>query len=593
MVNPSENNKSVEPVCGQGVDYIRRLWELGDWEALSELTPQATTSPADRKQVTLYKAIGLAQTGRLDQARPTLLSLAGSPEKQNRAEVVKALLSSLQTSLGKARALHGDGEGAFRHFIESAKTVHGAELPVQLHKARIRQQIESLGMDAELFLTPQLQEKNALTLPNTSNLDLSGDLSFGLWLKLHSWPSVWTMIAGKFLSDTENEFCLRIKNRTTAQFFYGQGCKAVVLHTWNPSKYFNTKQWVHLALVRKGGKFSRLYINGIIRAERDIEGMETAEKLTAEVELLGHKTDERVLDATIQHPWVTNQALTSLKVRATLLAKSGSLNEYGYQRLPKGVLNLALLDEVELEQTAQARWQAAEAVQSLDYHQLVDALESENLKVVVVGANDGKNNDPLYEYLATTKRKNTVVLIEPQRQLIPYLEENYRFHPDKHIVNAAVGPESTITLYGVKEEYWEQLDVSYARERGWPAYRAPTGVASSNKDHVVSWLKKHMPDRNPERAITTFTTSSFGLESILEKAGTKGEIDVLQIDTEGFDDQVIYASDITTYMPKIIFFELVHLNDTRTKALLNFLRVSGYDVYSVSEDSIALLTVKN
>src|SRR5690554_377405 len=588
MVQPSDNNKKDRPVNERDYGYLLRLWELGDWGALSELAPQLFTNPKQRQQATLYKAIGLIQTGRLAEARPLLTSLANAPDVQSKANVVKALLASLLTTLGNARAIQGDDEAAVRHFVESAHAGLGSELPVQLHKARIRQQIEHLGLAVDPLLSPKKPEQTVLTIPDTRNHDLSGDLSLGLWLNLHSWPTDWTVIAGKFLSDTENEFCLRIKNQKTAQFYYGQGDKAVVLHTWNPGAYFTTNQWVHFAVVRKHGKFSRLYINGIIRAERDIAGMEAAKKITADASLLGHTTDKRRLDATIRHPWITKQALTSQDIRATLQATDDRLHKAGYHTLPEGALVLAPLDELEQEQTAQARKQAAESVRSLDYHELIDALDTDNLKVVVVGANDGKNNDPLYEYLATTERKNTVVLIEPQQQLIPFLKENYRFHPNAHIVNAAIGQEGEMTLYGVKKDYWGRLDVPYAKERGWPDYRAPTGVASGNKDHVANWLKKHLPEVNANDAIEGFTVSSQSLDSALQSVGVHGPIDVLQIDTEGFDDDVIYSSNLAVNRAKILFFEVAHLNEKRKKELISFLNGLGYRIFHISEDVIAI-----
>lgn len=591
MVQPSDNNKADKPVNGQGYDYLLRLWELGDWGALSELAPQLFTNPQQRQQATLYKAIGLTQTGRQAEARPLLISLAKAPDAQEKANVAKALLASLLTTLGNARAIQGDGEAAVRHFIESAHAGLGSELPVQLHKARIRQQIEHLGLAVDPLLSPKKPKHTVTTIPDTRNADLSGDLSLGLWLNLHSWPGDWTVIAGKFLSDTENEFCLRIKNQNTAQFYYGQGDKAVVLHTWNPGAHFTTNQWVHLAVVRKQGKFSRLYINGIIRAERDIAGMEAAKKIIVDASLLGHTTDKRRLEAAIGYPWITRQALTSQDIRATLRARDDSLHKAGYHTLPKGALTLPSLDDLELEQTAQARKQAAESVRSLDYHELVDALDTDHLKVVIVGANDGKNNDPLYEYLATTQRKNTVVLIEPQQQLIPYLQENYRFHPSAHIVNAAIGQEGEMTLYGVKKEYWGRLDVPYAKERGWPDYRAPTGVASGNKDHVVNWLKKHLPEVDTNDAIEALTVNSQSLDSALQSVGVHGPIDVLQIDTEGFDDEVIYSSNLAANRPKILFFEVAHLNEKRKNELVSFLNDMGcYRIFDISEDVIVLLT---
>src|SRR5690606_29641816 len=123
------------------------------------------------------------------------------------------------------------------------------------------------------------------------------------------------------------------------------------------------------------------------------------------------------------------------------------------------------------------------------------------------------------------KRHNTVVLIEPQQQLIPYLQENYRFHPSAHIVNAAIGQEGEMTLYGVKKEYWGRLDVPYAKERGWPDYRAPTGIASGSKAHVANWLKKHLPEVNADDAIEAFTVNSQSLDRALRSVGVHRPID--------------------------------------------------------------------
>lgn len=573
--------------------YISRLWELGDWEALSALSPQQFTNPQQRQQAILYKAIGLTQTDRLDEAKPLLILLSKMAGVQEKANVTNALMASLLTSLGNARALKGDSEDAVQHFIEAARTGLGSELPVQLYKARIRQQIEHLGLPVEPLLSPKKPEHTALIVPDTCNQDLSGDLSLGLWLNLHRWPTDWTLIAGKLLSDIENEFCLRIKNHKIAQFYYGHGEKAAVLQTWNPGAYFTTNQWVHLAVVRKQGKFSRLYVDGIIRAERDIAGIKAANKVAADARLLGNVTDNRQLDASIQYPWITRQALTSQAIRATLQAKDNSLHKAGYHTLPKGTLALAQLDDLALSQAAQARKQAAEWICSLDYHELIDALESDHLNVVVVGANDGKNNDPLYEYLTTTQRKNTVILIEPQQQLIPYLQENYRFHPHAHIVNAAIGQEGKITLYGVKKEYWGRLDVPYAKERNWPDYRAPTGITSASQAHVIEWLQKHLLEVDADNAIEAFTVNSQDLKKTLQSVGVDGPIDVLQIDTEGFDDEVIYSSSLRDIKPKIIFFEATHLSEQQKLGLINTLQSAGYRLFDASENSIALLTEFN
>jgi hypothetical protein len=70
-------------------------------------------------------------------------------------------------------------------------------------------------------------------------------------------------------------------------------------------------------------------------------------------------------------------------------------------------------------------------------------------------------------------------------------------------------------------------------------YRAPTGVTSSNRSHVEAWIKRHFKSFNPEELIAEIETDIFPLEEVLNDQEWPGEIDVLQIDTEGMDAQVL------------------------------------------------------
>ena len=58
-----------------------------------------------------------------------------------------------------------------------------------------------------------------------------------------------------------------------------------------------------------------------------------------------------------------------------------------------------------------------------------------NVNIVQIGANDGSINDPLYAFASNFSDRSHVILVEPQAYLIPYLEENYRFHDNKYITS--------------------------------------------------------------------------------------------------------------------------------------------------------------
>ncbi|WP_083798927.1 FkbM family methyltransferase [Roseobacter sp. AzwK-3b] len=215
---------------------------------------------------------------------------------------------------------------------------------------------------------------------------------------------------------------------------------------------------------------------------------------------------------------------------------------------------------------------------------------SDYLNIVQIGANDGAINDPLFSFVSQYSKRTRVVLVEPQSQLIPYLEENYKFHGAKFIFNGALGNQSELRLFRVREEYWKDLVVPYAAD--WPVYRAPTGVTSAEYPHVSAWLSEHYKGQLPiSDLIEEVTVEAVDMEQLLARARLFDTIDILQVDTEGFDDQVLYASDIPKYRPKIIHFELTHLSVEKALRLNGFLVDQGYVVSSHGIDGLAIRTL--
>lgn len=219
---------------------------------------------------------------------------------------------------------------------------------------------------------------------------------------------------------------------------------------------------------------------------------------------------------------------------------------------------------------------------------LIAALPPERkLRIVQVGANDGRINDPLYDISRRFADRTKLLLIEPQAQLIGYLSENYAFHPDLRIEQVAIGEPGMLRLHGVAEAVWEDLDVPYAKD--WPPYRAPSGVVSGDREHVAAWLRQMLPDpARVEDAIVAFEVRSVALSGLVEGWSEDGRFDVLQIDTEGFDDRIIMGSDLERLRPKLIFFETAHLSEARKAALWEFLDARGYALIEQDADALAL-----
>lgn len=216
---------------------------------------------------------------------------------------------------------------------------------------------------------------------------------------------------------------------------------------------------------------------------------------------------------------------------------------------------------------------------SIYWQAMVTALAfREKLVIAQVGANDGLLNDPLHHFARSFPDRTKLLLIEPQETVIPYLKSNYAFHPKATVFQGAVGKPGRLKLFTVDPAYWDQIDASYAKKRGWPAYRAPTGVASQDRAHVRQWLVWHLKDKTKaDAAIKEIDLPSLALADIMRQVGWPDDrLDVLQVDVEGADDEVLYHSALEQLWPRIILFESKNLRGERFDRLLAYLEGLGY-----------------
>lgn len=209
------------------------------------------------------------------------------------------------------------------------------------------------------------------------------------------------------------------------------------------------------------------------------------------------------------------------------------------------------------------------------------------IRIVVVGANDGRINDPIYRTAMRLRHRVEIVLIEPQSAVIPHLRQSYEGHPGATILHAAVGPPGKLELHAVREEYWDKVVLSYGV--GWPAYRAPTGITSSDRKAVADWVRAYIPGVTAAEAIWTQTVACLDLEALLRANGIDWDrIDVLQVDTEGFDDIVLANSGVERLRPSVIHFESKMLPPERLSALTGLLAAQDYVLTPSGADMLAV-----
>lgn len=191
------------------------------------------------------------------------------------------------------------------------------------------------------------------------------------------------------------------------------------------------------------------------------------------------------------------------------------------------------------------------------------------LNIVQIGASDGVFGDPLRTFILTHAKDLQMIFFEPQREPFEKLKNNYQNYPHFIFVNKAIGAPGILTFYSINEKCRELIKQKTGRTIG-------TGANSFIKEHLIVRMKK-FGIANFDQYMDTEQRELVGLlDEIRKYEELSGRIDLLQIDCEGYDDEVIYHSAIETIKPMIINFESKNLSASKLQNLASFLENNGY-----------------
>lgn len=221
----------------------------------------------------------------------------------------------------------------------------------------------------------------------------------------------------------------------------------------------------------------------------------------------------------------------------------------------------------------------------IDFISLVSLLlykEPKNFFFVQIGANDGKKNDPIYDLVI--KYKLSGLLVEPLNGAFQSLLKNYSGNNNLIFENAAISnKEGFQSMYEIKKEF-QDIYEKYTKEKA-------TMMSSFNKDHVRKYLRRGMgeffKDKQVDDYINEVQVKTISFDTLMQKHRVKN-IDLLQIDTEGFDFEIIKMVDFNKYSPKLINYESVHLNASDRAQCESLLKEKGYLLLNNKADTYAI-----
>ena len=174
----------------------------------------------------------------------------------------------------------------------------------------------------------------------------------------------------------------------------------------------------------------------------------------------------------------------------------------------------------------------------LNDQKIIENLFKNKIKQIIqIGANDGIRFDSLNKFIKKNRIRS--ILVEPIKNNFVQLKKNYKKFNFVKIENSAISTNNEINfLYKVNEKFLNYYDDHIP------------GITSFNKNHL---LKHGVKDKH----ISKEKVNSISIKNLIYKYSLK-KLDLLYIDTEGYDGKIVLDFlKIKSLRPIIIFESII------------------------------------
>jgi FkbM family methyltransferase len=194
--------------------------------------------------------------------------------------------------------------------------------------------------------------------------------------------------------------------------------------------------------------------------------------------------------------------------------------------------------------------------------------KKEEFRFIQIGGNDGISFDGLYRKIIVREKKHGIIL-EPSPKYFKLLEANYKNFPGVKLLPYAIFENSgTLELFELNEN-------GLKNHPKWAA-----GIGSIDINHLLNLHVK------PEE-ILKIEVEGITFAELLKMNSGFNCIDYLQIDTEGYDFQILRTIDFGKFDAKAIKFEFKNLSPLEQEQAIVLLG-NNYEIYRDDMDMICL-----
>lgn len=201
---------------------------------------------------------------------------------------------------------------------------------------------------------------------------------------------------------------------------------------------------------------------------------------------------------------------------------------------------------------------------------------------VQVGANDGKNNDPVYPFITGKNWKG--LLIEPQTDVFEQgLTKTYAGNQNVILENVALAPTSGYLPFyriAVSKSRWATGLSSFDRKSLEEHISTGYAVRKAKEEGV------EIPS-DLSKMIETVQVPTMTVDQLFQKHHID-RFQILCVDTEGFDYEILKLFDFKKYTPEVVLFESKNLSNEDFASAQKILKDAGYSLFWEKGDTLAV-----
>ena len=197
---------------------------------------------------------------------------------------------------------------------------------------------------------------------------------------------------------------------------------------------------------------------------------------------------------------------------------------------------------------------------------------------IEIGSNDGEQHDHLRPFILTSEWSG--IMVEPVPYIFERLERNYGQIDRVILENAAISDRTG------RVPFYYLVDASADERAGLPDWY--DGIGSLSEDAVLSHVDD-IPD--VENRIIRADVPALTFEELCDRHGAE-RVDLLVVDTEGYDWELIRTIDFERRRPELLIYEHFHLApEDRAEAAATLERAGystmeeGFDTFCLADDA--------